>query len=57
MKVDMERNVEDISIDIFCSVFFFYKVNKSGSMLTHEILNGVVYCANGKQPLCSFLPR
>lgn len=51
MKVDMERNVEHISFDIFCSVFFFYKVNNSGRMFTHEILNGVVYCANGKQPL------
>ena len=30
MKVDMERNVEHISIDIFCSVFFFYEVNNSG---------------------------
>lgn len=29
MKVDMERNVEDISTDIFCSVFFLYKVTNS----------------------------
>jgi len=31
MKVDMERNVEDIFyFDIFRSMFFFYTVNNSG---------------------------